>query len=154
MYSKVKIAGHPIHPMLVAFPVAFYTATLVLYIVYSSKGDPFYFKVAVLANAAGVIMAAVAAIPGFIDWLNIPSGSKPKKTGLNHLICNVLALVLFGVNLWMQCPKYNDANPAIGSAIILSAVGFILTLGAGFLGWALVQKHHVGVDPLEGQVSR
>ena len=40
MYSKVKIAGHPIHPMLVAFPVAFYTATLVCYLVYNSNEDP------------------------------------------------------------------------------------------------------------------
>jgi uncharacterized membrane protein len=154
MYSKVKLAGHPVHPMLVGFPVAFYTAALVLYIVYYSKADPFYFKVAVLANAAGVVMAAVAAIPGFIDWLNIPSNTKPKKTGINHMICNVLALALFGVNLWMQCPKYNDPNPAIGSAIVLSAAGFILTLAAGFLGWSLVQKHHVGIDPESSEIVR
>ena len=146
MYSKVKIAGHPVHAMLIAYPVAFYTATLVLFIVYNSKQDPFYFKIAVLANAAGVIMAAVAAIPGFIDWLFIPSDTAAKKTGLSHMICNVLALVLFGINLWMQLPKYGEANPASGPAVLLTALGFILTLAAGFLGWTLVQKHHVGVD--------
>ena len=80
MYSKIKIAGHPVHPMLVSFPVAFYAASLVCYIVYIPMADVFWFKVAYLANAAGVVIAAVAAIPGFIDWLFIPSGSKPKKT--------------------------------------------------------------------------
>ncbi|HWJ26951.1 MAG TPA: DUF2231 domain-containing protein [Flavisolibacter sp.] len=146
MYSKVKIAGHPIHPMLIAYPVAFYTATLVLFIIYNSKQDSFYFKVAVLANAAGVIMAAVAAIPGFIDWLFIPRNASAKKTGITHMVCNVLALVLFGINLWMQLPKYNEANPVTGPAVLLTALGFILTLIAGFLGWTLVQKHHVGID--------
>jgi uncharacterized membrane protein len=146
MYSKVKIAGHPIHPMLVAFPVAFYTATLVCYIVYSSNKDPFWFKVALTANIAGAVMAAVAALPGFIDWLNIPRDSRAKKTGLFHMMCNVLALVCFGVTAFLQCPKWNDPNPELGIAIPLTAIGFILTLAAGFLGWTLVQKHHVGVD--------
>jgi uncharacterized membrane protein len=146
MYSKVKIAGHPVHPMLVAFPVAFYTAALACYIVYGTNNDPFWFKVAVAANLAGVAMAALAAIPGFIDWLFIPSDSGAKKTGLFHLLCNVLALVCYGMAGFARCKNWNDSNPPLGLAIPLAAVGFVLTLAAGFLGWTLVQKHHVGVD--------
>jgi uncharacterized membrane protein len=153
MYSKVKIAGHPIHPMLVAYPVAFYTATLVCYIVYNSNGNPFWFKVAVVANIAGVLMAALAAIPGFIDWLNIPADSKAKKTGLFHLLCNVLALVCFGIVALTENKKWDDAAPALGLAIPLTALGFILTLAAGFLGWTLVQKHHIGVDEERKDIS-
>ena len=146
MYSKVKLFGHPIHPMLVAYPVAFYTATLVCYIVYNSNADPFWFKVGVVANVAGAVMAAVAAIPGFIDWLYIPSDSRAKKTGLFHMVCNVIALVCYAVVAWMSCPKWDGTTPGLGLAIPLTAVGFLLTLIAGFLGWALIQKHHVGVD--------
>jgi len=146
MYSKVKIAGHPIHPMLIAYPVAFYTAALVCYIVYSSNQNPFWFKVAVVANVAGVIMAAVAAIPGFIDWLFIPTDSRAKKTGLFHMLCNVLALVCYGIAAFTEYKKWGDINPTLGLAIPLTAIGFVLTLAAGFLGWTLVQKHHIGVD--------
>jgi uncharacterized membrane protein len=146
MYSKVKIGGHPVHPMLVAYPVAFYTATLACYIVYSLNQNPFWFKVAVVATIAGAVTAAVAAIPGFIDWLFIPSDSRAKKTGLFHMLCNVLALACFTVTAFLECPKWNDSNPALGIAIPLTAIGFALTLAAGFLGWTLVQKHHVGVD--------
>ena len=146
MYSKVKIAGHPVHPMLVAYPVAFYTATLVCYIVYSANDDPFWFRVAVIANIAGAGMAGVAAIPGFIDWLFIPKDSRAKKTGLFHMLCNVLALVCFAVVAFMECKKWEDTQPTLGIAIPLTALGFILTLVAGFLGWTMVQKHHVGVD--------
>ena len=146
MYSKVKIAGHPIHPMLIAYPVAFYTATLVCYIVYNSNHDVFWFKVAHVANGAGVLMGLVAAIPGFIDWLNIPSGKKAKRTGIFHMVCNVVALLLFAICFFLQKGKWDESEPEVGPAILLSATGFVLTLVAGFLGWALVQKHHVGVD--------
>jgi uncharacterized membrane protein len=148
MYSKIKLAGHPIHPMLIAFPVAFYTAAFVCYIIYNSNTDVFWFKVAYVANAAGVIMAIVAALPGFIDWLFIPAGTKPKKTGLAHMICNVAALLLFGINMLQQKDNWSDTSPDIGMAIALTGAGLVITLAAGFLGWTLVQKHHVGVDPL------
>lgn len=146
MYSKVKIAGHPVHPVFVSYPVAFYTATLACYIVYGFNGHPFWFKVAVAANIAGAVMAVVATLPGFIDWLNIPADSRAKKTGLFHMVCNVLALLCFGLNAWLQYLKWDEANPALGLALPLSGLGFLLTLIAGFLGRTLVQKHHVGID--------
>ena len=146
MYSKIKIFGHPIHPMLVAFPVAFYTGAMVSFFAYNSNHDPFWFKVGYVANAAGVIMAVVAALPGFIDWLYIPSNTAAKKTGVFHMLCNVVALLLYAANIWMLKEKWNDPSPALGSALLLTAIGFVLTIVAGFLGWALVQKHHVGVD--------
>jgi uncharacterized membrane protein len=149
MYSKIKIAGHPIHPMLVAFPVAFYTAALAGFIYFAYYNpDVFWFKVAYLANAAGVIMAIVAALPGFIDWLGIPSGLPPKRTGLLHMVCNVLALGAYGFNWYQICNLWNATAPAPGNTVILTAIGFVLTIIAGFLGWTMVQKHHVGVEPL------
>ena len=159
MFSKIKIAGHPLHAMLVPFPVAFYTATLVCFIIYYCNLDVFWFKVAVKANYAGVATALLAALPGFIDWLNIPKIRKAKKTGLAHMLCNVTALLLFSVNIYLQSGKSNETAPDAIIAIIVTALGFILTLIAGFLGWALVQKHHIGVsltpeqekiDPVDG----
>ena len=86
MYSKVKIVGHPVHPMLVAFPVAFYTASFICFICYHMHLNVFWFKVAVAANAAGVVMAGVAALAGFIDWLNIPAQKRAKRIGLYHML--------------------------------------------------------------------
>ena len=159
MYSKVKIAGHPVHAMLVAFPVAFYAATLVGFIAYQANENPFCFRVAVLANGAGIVMAVVAALFGFIDWLGIPSAKRAKRVGLNHMLLNVGALVLFGINFFIQYPKWDEVQPNSSPSIMLTALGLILTLMAGFLGWSLVQKHHVGVsltaeqqriDPVDG----
>ena len=147
MYSKIRIAGHPLHPMLVAYPIAFYTATFVCFIVYGSNHDPFWFKVALVANCAGVIMAAVAALHGFIDWaIGIPNGTKAKSTGLIHMAFNVVSLGIFAINLFMQQGKWNETEPNMGAAIWITGLGVVCTIAAGFYGWTLVQKHHVGVD--------
>lgn len=145
MYSKIKIFGHPVHPMLVAFPVAFYTAAMVCFIVYNINADAFWFKMGLAANIAGVGMAILAAIPGFIDWLNIPKDSPAKKTGATHFIFNDIALILFAVNLFMIYNQWNVAVPELYYALPLTTAGFACTIAAGFLGWTLVQKHHVGI---------
>lgn len=147
MYSKAKILGHPIHPMLVGFPVAFYTATLVTFIVYGATTNRFWYSVAVVANWAGVVTAAVAALPGLIDWATgIPRRSAAKKTGLIHMALNVTALLVFLVNAVVATNRWDEVLPPAGTGIVLSAIGVLLTLPAGFLGWSLVQDHHVGVQ--------
>jgi uncharacterized membrane protein len=146
MYSKVKVLGHPVHPMLVAFPVAFYTGTLVAFIAYAASSEPFWYRVGWVANWAGVATAAVAALPGFIDWaVGIPRHSAAKRTGLIHMGLNVTALVLFLICAIVATNHHDDAVPPANSVIVLSLLGVLLTLPSGFLGWSLVQDHHVGV---------
>jgi uncharacterized membrane protein len=147
MYSKAKILGHPLHPMLVGFPVAFYTATLVASIVYAATMNPFWFRVATVANWAGVAMAAVAAVPGLVDWATgIPRGSAAKQTGLIHMSLNVVVLTVFLINAVVLTNHWDEVLPPAGGSVVLSAIGVLLTLPAGFLGWSLVQDHHVGVQ--------
>jgi uncharacterized membrane protein len=153
MYSKAKLFGKPIHPMLVAFPVAFYVATLFSYVVYNATGNIFWFQVGYIANIAGVVMAAAAAIPGFIDWYaGIPKKHPAKKTGFAHMTFNVLALLVFAANIVMQSGKLGTVAPNADFAVLLSAIGVVLTGIAGYLGSTLVQKHHVGVELTPQQV--
>lgn len=148
MRSKAQIAGHPIHPMLVAFPIAFYTATLISFLIYRSNLDPFWFRMGFIANVAGVVCAVLAAIPGLIDYTTaIPKETAAKKTATTHMILNVSSLLLFALNLWLQYARWDQYEaPPLTNVVILPALGFLCTLGAGYFGWNLVQKHHVGVD--------
>lgn len=146
MYSKAKLLGHPIHPMLVGFPVAFYTGTLVTFIVYAVTMNPFWYRVAGVANWAGVVTAAVAALPGLVDWATgIPPRTAAKKTGLLHMGLNVTALLAFLISAIVATNHWDDVLPPAGTGVVLSAIGVLLTLPAGFLGWSLVQDHHVGI---------
>ena len=147
MYSKLKLFGHPIHPMLIAFPVAFYTATFVAYLIFQIGGDPFWFRVGLAANVAGVVMAVVAALFGFLDWaLGIPNGTVAKSDGLKHMALNVIALILFVIDLILYLGNWSVPPTNALLAVILALVGVLVTIGAGFFGWTLIQDHHVGVE--------
>ena len=147
MYSKIKIAGHPVHAMLVGLPVTFYLTALVCFAAHSFGAPALWFQIGVYANVAGVITALIAAVPGFIDWAyGIPLGTAAKSTGFVHMLFNVGALLVFAVNLLLQWRHRLDPFPATGLSVVLPLIGVLFTLVAGFRGWALVQKHHVGVD--------
>ena len=82
MYSKAKIGGHPVHPMLVAFPVASYTGTLVGFAVYAANGHQFWLNLAIALSIAGAGSAVLAAIPGFVDLtFGVPRRSQTKDQG-------------------------------------------------------------------------
>ncbi|HET7545106.1 MAG TPA: DUF2231 domain-containing protein [Polyangiaceae bacterium] len=147
MYSKAKVLGHPIHPMLVGFPVAFYTGTLVAFIVYAATMDLFWFRLACVVNWAGVGTAALAAVPGLIDWATgIPRSSPAKRTALIHMALNVTSLIVFLISAIVASDHWYMLLPPAGTGIALSALGVLLTVPAGFLGWSLVQDHHVGIQ--------
>jgi len=147
MYKQIKLLGHPVHPMLVAFPIAFYNGTLASFIIYAITQDVFWFRVGYVSNIAGVVMAAIAALPGFVDLVFLPDDSKAKSTGLKHMACNVIALFLFIVNIFLQMNKLSlPGLPDATYAIWLSAIGVFVTIIAGFLGWKMIQVHHVGID--------
>ncbi len=152
MYSRIKVFGHPVHPMLVAYPIMLYTATFVAFLVALLTDDQFPFRFGIVANIAGVAMAALAAIPGFVDWaFGIPKATPARSTGLSHMMLNVVALLLFAANALIHIGKWDDASPDALLAVILSGVGVGFTLAAGFFGWTLVQDHHVGVNLVEEQ---
>ena len=146
--------------MLIAFPVTFYTTTLVAFAVYALTNNIMWWHIALRANLAGVITAAIAALPGFIDWRSgIPSNTPAKTTGRNHMLLNLGSSALFVINLIMQRDRWRLAEditgttqlPGAGMALVLSALGVLCMLAAGFLGWTLVQTHHVGVDLTDEQ---
>lgn len=153
MYSKAKIAGHPIHPMLVGFPIALYTATVACLFAYAGTADVFWFRAALTANVAGLVMAALAIIPGAIDLFSLPSGSSVRTAGYAHAGFNVAANVLFlidAVVLWRAWDNRAlvDGHYAVQviAPLVIGIVGLLTLVVAGALGWTLVQTHHVGVD--------
>ena len=143
MLTKARIAGHPIHPMLIAFPIAFYVSTVVALFVFIATNNPFWHDVAFYANVSGVAMAAVAAIPGLIDLLSLERGSAARTTGIRHAGFNVLALVLFTGS---AISLYRDTVPGnVTAPLILGILGLLATVTAGWLGYNMIQTHHVGV---------
>ena len=152
MYSKIKIAGHPVHPMLIAFPVTCYTGTLAGFAVYAAIGHLFWLNLAIALSVGGVGGAVLAAIPGLADWaFGIPRDSAAKMIGLAHAGLNVTALGLFAAVIAVYVTSWNGPAISATPGIVLSAIGVAVTIAAGFLGWTLVQDYHVGIRLAPGQ---
>lgn len=147
MLSKARIGKHPLHPMLVALPVTLYLATFASLIGFATTRDPFWLRVALWSNLVGVASAGLAAIPGAVDLLAVvPSRSAARRTGTLHAIANVAALVLFTVNLFLlSSARGEGVAPNLTAVLLLTGSGVLFTAAAGFLGWELVQRHHIGV---------
>lgn len=148
MYSKVKIGGHPIHPMLVAFPITFYLLTFAGFFIFQTMStEIFWFKLAYFSNFAAVGTALVAAVPGFIDWtFGIPKGTAAKRHGLIHMVLNLATLGIYAINAYLISGSWNTGLVGVGTNIFLTAVGSVILLGAGYFGWEMIAYHKVGVD--------
>jgi uncharacterized membrane protein len=154
MYSKARVAGHPIHPMLVAFPIAFYTATVATLLAYVGTQEAFWYRVGMIANLAGIVTAAIAVIPGAIDLFALPRASRARTAGLKHAGFNLLATGLFAVTALLLYRGWNHRTMIDGEYLFdatiplaMAVVAWVSMVIAGSLGWTLVQTHHVGIKP-------
>ena len=130
MESKVKFLGHPVHPILIVFPLGLLITALIFDVVYFATGNADFATAAYWTIAAGIIGGLLAAVFGLIDWLNIPSNTRAKSIGLWHGLANVVVVVLFALSWWLRS---GDASHAPSTtAFILALVG----IGIGGAGWA------------------
>lgn len=149
--SVAQFMGHAIHPILIAFPITFYTIATASFIAYAVNANVFWFRVAFYACVAGVIAAVVAAVPGMADYFgSIPARDPAKRIGKSHAGFNVLALFCFAAivaMMWTNVTPDAIYTESVTAPLWLSIIGLAATLAAGYLGGELVQKHHVSIDP-------
>lgn len=144
MESRAKAFGHPIHPMLIVFPLGLLATAVIFDILYLVLNVDAFPVVSYWMIAAGIVGGLIAAIFGFIDWLAIPGETRAKTVGLWHGIGNVVIVVLFAVS-WFLRRGAVDFTPST-LALILSFVGAGLALVTGWLGGELVYRLDVGPD--------
>jgi uncharacterized membrane protein len=161
MYSKARIAGHPMHPMIVAFPIAFYTATVATLLAYVGTLEAFWYRVAMISNLAGIVTAAIAMLPGAIDLLSLPAHSRARTIGLKHAGFNLVATALFAVTAFIIYRSWTQRVMVDGEyrfdatiPLAMSVVAWVSMVIAGSLGWTLVQTYHVGVKPALTRADR
>lgn len=161
MYSKARIAGHPIHPMLVAFPLTFYTATVATLLAYIGTREAFWYRSAMVANLAGIATAVIAALPGVIDLLALPRGSRARTAGLRHAGFNLVATLLFAITALVLYQTWTHRMMIGGEYVFdatiplaLAVIAWLAMVIAGSLGWTLVQTHHVGIKPALTRADR
>ena len=144
MRAKVTLLGHPVHQMLIVFPLGL-LATAVLFDVIHlvSEDDVRFASLAYWLTVSGIVGGLVAAPFGTLDWLEIPAGTRAKKIGAIHGLGNVVVLALFAVSAMLRGSDPTIEPPPL--AYVLSFAGATGALVTGWLGGELVNRLGVGV---------
>lgn len=140
--STAQIAGHPLHPMLIPFPVAFLVGTLACDLAFASTRNGFWATASTWLLGAALVMAALAAAAGLIDFLGDPR-IRALGDAWHHMIGNVIAVVLSLVNWYRRYDAGEGAVLPVGLALSLIVV--LILLYTGWKGWEMVYRHRVGV---------
>lgn len=155
MASPASIGGHPIHPMIIPFPIALWVFSLVADAIYLWRGNPVWRDwIAFYTLLGGILGAVLAAVFGLIDWLALKD-PKVVKIANWHARLNVIALLIFAASFYLRTTS--GAGLVGGSFTIpvaLSVLGVILISISGYLGGELVFKHGVAVDQPPSGVAR
>lgn len=144
--STASIAGHPIHPMLVPFPIACFTLALLADIAFWQTSHLLWQHFAEWLLFAGLVFGALAAIAGAIDLLSRRE-IRARRPAWPHAIGNVIVMVLAIVNSFVHAA--DGWTGVVPWGLILSALTVLLLLVTGWLGGALVYRHGVGVRNYE-----
>ncbi len=144
MRSRASISSHPLHPMLVAFPIGLLVTSFVFDLIGLWRDLPSLWNAAWYCIIAGLVGATLAAIPGVIDLFSvIPKNSSGRSRGYKHGILNLLVMVAF-----IACAAYrgNPGTRPDGTSLLLSACGVVLLGFSGWLGATLVYRNQIAVD--------
>src|ERR1700739_4141277 len=146
--STARIAGHPVHPMLVPFPIVCFIGTLITDFVYWRTADMFWADMSAWLLTIGLIISIFVVIAGLTDFLGEPRIRALPQAWI-HGIGNAAALILAIFNAFVHT---RDAwTSVVPSGLILSALTVLILLVTGWNGWDMVYRHRVGVRAEAGR---
>lgn len=142
--------GHPFHPILVTIPIGAWTTSLVFDLIGIFVDDPTPYVVgARILIVVGLVGAVLAAVWGFLDYLQLERGTPAQKTGLVHMLLNLGAMALFAVNLIVRFLGDDDEVSIVG--LVLTLIALAALSMSGWLGGKLAYTYGVRVADEQAQ---
>ena len=147
--TTAQIAGHPIHPMLIPFPIAFLVSTFVCDLIFWRTGNSAWSTAALYLLGAALVIAALAAGAGLMDFFG-DERIRQMSSAWHHMIGNVVAVLLSLLNWYW---RYTGAEVAvIPWGLTISTVVVLILLYTGWQGWGMVYSGRVGVEEAPEQL--
>jgi len=143
--STAQIAGHPIHPMLIPFPITFFVSTFVADLVFWQTGSAAWATAGTWMLGAGLVMAVLAALAGLTDVLGDARIRNLSDAWL-HAGGNVIAVLIELYNWYIR--YQHGAEAIVPTGLVLSLIVVLILLFTGWKGWEMVYRYRVGVSDL------
>jgi uncharacterized membrane protein len=141
----MRFLGHPIHPMLVHFPIAFWSVAVGAYVWGAAVPSELAAMVARLANGAALIIALLAMFAGLFELRSIAGGSQPMQVATWHIMVMSTVWICFLAAMLLSTSTGLDYLTAQIGAAACAGVGFLLMGFGGWLGGRLVYEFGVAV---------
>ncbi|WP_024889067.1 DUF2231 domain-containing protein [Luteimonas huabeiensis] len=140
--SRMAIAKHPLHPMLVVYPIALLSLVLPADLLSLWLQQPFWAQTAYWMNAVGLAVGLLAGAIGTADMFLIRVVRR-HVSAWNHFIVAVMLLAVAGLGVWLRAP---DPVAAVWPwGVLQSGLMLLLVMIAGWLGGTLSFRHGIGV---------
>ena len=144
MQARVRALGHPVHPMLIVFPLGLFVTAVIFDLIHLASDNEVFGQVGYWNIVAGIIGALLAAATGLADWSKIPRDTRAKRIGLLHGAANTAVLLLF-VLVWAL--RSNNQEHTLSAGLFVVEVLALAIAGvAAWLGGELVDRLGIGVD--------
>jgi uncharacterized membrane protein len=155
MRSKMSIAGHPLHPMLVSIPIGLFGWALLADIVFGASGRTHeWYSIAFWSGIAAIVTALLAALPGFGDYLTLAVKSDARGMATAHMLLNLTVVALFFIAMLLMLGDGATGGGRQAAVLILHAAGVGLLLVSGWLGGEMVFRHHLAMIPDDAELER
>lgn len=141
--STIAIAGHPLHAMSVAFPIALTFCTFGADLFYWWTGDSFWARAALWAAGMAFLIGVAAAFTGTLELLFVP-GIRARAAAWTHAGIAVVLLSILGANWGYRLYGYEEAVLPYG--ILLSGFSVFMVGATGWHGGKLVFDYHLGTS--------
>ena len=149
--SRVAVMQHPVHPMVVVFPISFLMITLVSDAVFWWRGDHFWALVSFWLSLAGLGMGAIAALLGLADFL-LMKQVRHHVSAWSHMVAGIMVLSLAAANVQL---RWDDPGGAVVPwGIVVSGLLALMVSITGWLGGTLTFRHGIGTYAHEEDVTR
>lgn len=139
--SLVALAGHPIHAMLVTFPIALVISTLGCDVFYWWWGDPFWLRAGLWASGFAFWLGVLASTVGTAELLLV-KGIRHRAASWIHAIAGVTLISIAGANWGLRLHHPDEVLPL---GVLVSALGTVFVVLAGWHGGKLVFDHGIGL---------
>lgn len=150
MRSNVEVAGHPIHPIVVAVAIGAFVSAFIFDIASLATNASTWFEMSYWTLLIGVCAGAIAAVTGLYDYLTLRMSDSARRVATTHLVLNITFMVIFLISLLLKAPYAAAGLSAVPygravSTFVLDLIAIVLLLTSGWFGGEVVYRHGVAV---------